>query len=145
MNTSAALVPLTDDKALLDHFGPMLGTASRRQLWIFCLDDEDRPGGIAMPVDDYPADPRALVGAGGVEPLSVAELFGIRFAEIAHEANVAQFVLVWERRGGAELTGATRDWARMLGDALHRHGARVRAQLLLHDAGLRVLAPDDLV
>lgn len=144
MNTPITSVPLTDDTTLINHFAPMLDTAIRRQLWIFFLDEDDRPLGPAMPIDDYPTNPRARVKTDDVGEHTAAELFGIRFASLTSDLGLAQIVLVWERPGGRALKGVTREWARMLGDALQRHGAQVRAHLLLHSGGLRVIAPGEL-
>lgn len=145
MTTPIDAPSLTDDARLIEHFAPILDVANRRQLWIFFLDEDDRSGGIAIPIDDYPADPELLVTTADLGRRSAAELFGIRFAGLMREAQLAKIVLAWERPGGRLIDPQTRDWARAFGGALRAEGACLRAQLLLHDGGLRVLTPDDLV
>lgn len=55
----------------------------------------------------------------------------------------ARLIFVWERPGSAESTAADRDWARELSEACRAVGVVVRAQLILHDGGVRWFAPDD--
>lgn len=145
MSTHIDTSALTDDTRLVEYFTPILETALRRQLWVFFLDEDDRPIGPAMPMDDYPDDPNRLLSTDDAGWRKVAELFGMRFARLMRECELAQILLVWERPGGWTLSGETLVWARALGAALVAEKARVRAQLLLHSGGLRVLAPDDLV
>lgn len=144
MNAPIDAPALTDDARLIAHFAPVLDEAHRRQLWLFFLDDGDRPVGPAMPIDDYPATPGLLVDTDDLGQRSVAEVFGIRFAGLMRECGLAKILIAWEREGGSSLDSRTRDWARALGTAFRAEGACVRAQLLLHDGGLRVLTPDDL-
>lgn len=62
---------------------------------------------------------------------------------IAREIDAAKLVFVWERTGPAASTPADRAWARALGEACRTEGIEVRAQLILHDDGVRWFAPDD--
>lgn len=144
MSTSTDTSALTDDTRLVGYFTPILETALRRQLWVFFLDEDDRPIGPAMPMDDYPDDPNRPLPTDEGGSRKVAELFGARLARLMRECELAQILLVWERSGGRILSGETLLWARALGAALVAENVRVRAQLLLHSGGLRVLAPDDL-
>ncbi|UUT35522.1 hypothetical protein [Microbacterium elymi] len=59
------------------------------------------------------------------------------------ELPAAQAVFSWERPGGPQVGAEERAWARGLGAACARAGVRVRAQFVVHDRGVRVLAPDD--
>ena len=145
MSTRIDTSALTDDTRLVGYFTPILETAVRRQLWVFFLDEDDRPIGPAMPMDDYPDDPNRVLPTADAGLRKVAELFATRFARLMRECELAQILLVWERPGNRTLSGETLLWARALGAALSAENACVRAQLLLHSRGLRVLAPDDLV
>ncbi|MFT4212509.1 MAG: hypothetical protein QM626_11635 [Microbacterium sp.] len=144
MNTPITSPTLSDDEGLVRHFAPLLGPALRRRLWLFFLDEEHRPVGPAIPTDDYPRDPHLPVMTDDLGTLTAAELYGARFGQVMRECDVARVVVIWERRGGRRLDRTTREWARAFGEALRERGGRVRAQLLLHDGGLCVIAPDDL-
>jgi len=145
MTTPIASPPLTDDVRLQEYLEPLLQTAARRQLWLFFLDADDRLGGPAMPTGGLPRDPSSMVSTEDLGEQTVADVIGTRFSTLMQELGLAQVVLVWERRGGAKVHAEEREWARALGAALRAEGARVRAQFLLHDRGLRILAPDDVV
>lgn len=126
--------PFSDDISLQQHIELLLGVASRRQLWFFFLDEDDRMAGPVMPCDDYPATPDDA----GVEELAerIVWMMGV--------TDLAQLVVVWERRGGSAVRPEDREWARCLAEAFVTAGALVRAQFVLHDRGLRPLAADDL-
>ncbi|WP_156366333.1 hypothetical protein [Microbacterium sp. No. 7] len=145
MDTPITASPLTDDTSLLDYVTPLLRRARWRQLWLLFLDENDRPLGPVMPFGDYPRDPDRVVRSDEFGSVTMAQFFAIRFAGMMARSDLAQILMVWERRGDAELAGETLRWARTLRDELVAEGACVRAQLLLHSKGLRVIAPDDLM
>ncbi len=144
MPTELADVPPLRDDAALEHwlFDLLIG-ATHPQLWLFFLDDDDRPTGPVMPCDELPDHPDGVTATEDLGALPVVELFAHRFANLMREFDFAQIVVVWERCGGDQITDLDRAWAR-LGDHLVRQGVRVRARFLLHEAGMRIFTPDDL-
>ncbi|MFT4135349.1 hypothetical protein [Microbacterium sp.] len=145
MTTHLETPRLTDDATLTAFLAQLLETAIRRQLWIFFLDEDGRIADPIMPNDDYPTDPSLPITTDDLGERTVAEVFGARFAHIVRTVDAAELVVVWEREGDDTIDVETRAWARAFGAALRDEGARVRAQLLLHSGGLRMIAPDDLM
>lgn len=135
--------PLTDDTLLTARVEHLLERANIRQFWMLFLDEEDVQMPAVMPCDDVPADPYTECEVEDLGTVTNAELLASRIAWLMAECRFAQAVFVWERPGGPRVGDEERAWARELGAACARAGARVRAQFLLHDRGVRVLAPDD--
>jgi hypothetical protein len=135
--------PLTDDTLLTERVRFLLKGANIRQFWMMFLDEHDVQLPAVMPCDDLPADPRTPVHVDDAVATTCAELLAARVASMMAQCGFAQAVFVWERRGGARIGDEERAWARELAAACGRAGARVRAQFLLHDRGVRILAPDD--
>lgn len=133
-------LPITTDRDIERRVADLLQRAHRRQWWTLYLDDADVQQPVLMPMADYPDDPDAPVGAEG----TVAQVVASRLAEIVESIGAAKVVFVWERPGGDSITTADREWASSLGAACRAAGVAVRAQLVLHDTGVRWLAPDDL-
>lgn len=133
-------LPITTDRDIQRRVADLLQVAHRRQWWTLYLDDADVQQPVLMPMADYPDDPDAPVGSEG----TVARVIASRLAEIVESIGAAKVVFVWERPGGDTVTAADRAWASALGAECRRAGVAVRAQLVLHDAGVRWLAPDDL-
>ena len=136
-------VPTTPDERLRARLAPVMQTALRRQLWLFFLDADDEVVGPVMPCEDYPIDPAEPVVVDDLGPVTTGDLFAARFAGLIEEFGFDRIALVWERIGEARLDVETRTWASALGAALARQGVRVRAQMLLHDRGLRMLDADN--
>lgn len=146
--TRADLSAAPDDR-LRATLAPMMQTALRRQLWLFFLDGDDAAVGPVMPCADHPGDPSEPGVVDDLGPIAAGDLFGARFAGLVAMFESAYacrgIALVWERLGDANIDDETDAWAKALGSSLADHGVRVRAQMLLHDRGLRVLRGDDLV
>ena len=145
MTTPTDTPALIDDATICRVLSPLLECAIRRQLWLMFLDEDDRIAGPFMPNDDYPLDPVETTRTEDLGVVPNAELLAKRFGMLMREFGFAKLLVTWERCGGSRIDPATLAWARAFGEALRAEGVVVRAQLLLHDAGLRVLAPDDLV
>ena len=128
----AALLPLSDDDAILERVDDLIGAACGRAVWMIFLDDRDIQLPVLIPVDGYPALPGDDVG-------ELAHLVGAT-AEMAEAASV---VLVWEREGGSRSTAADRAWAKAAALGLARRDVALRGQLISHDGGVRWFAPDD--
>lgn len=124
----AAHEPLPTDELLRARVADLLGTACRRQVWLLFLDDRQVQLPMLLPIADYPPAP------GDAAP-RLAEAA----AAIAEEIGAASIVIVWERRLGAQATRADAAWSRRLAVCCAERGVRVRAQLLCHRAGVRLL------
>lgn len=136
--------PTLPDDRLCAKLAPVMQTALRRQLWLFFLDGDDEVVGPVMPCADYPIDPAEPVITADLGPAETSEVFGARFAALMEEFGFEFIALVWERIGDAELDDDTRRWASALGGVLAARGVGVRAQMLLHDRGLRMLTVDEV-
>lgn len=132
-----------DDATLERWLFDLLIGATHPQLWLFFLDEDNRPVGPVMPCDELPDHPDEVTTTDDLGTLPIVELFAHRFANLMREFDFAQVIVVWERPGGEEFTDLDRAWAR-LGDHLVRQGVRVRARFLLHEDGMRIITPDDL-
>ena len=130
---------LATDHDVQERIAELLQTAIRRQWWTLYLDEDDVQVPLIMPMSGYPERPDAPCGADG----TAAQLLASRLAQIMEEVGAAKLIFVWERPGRAESTPADREWARGLAEACRAVGLVVRAQLILHDRGVRWFAPDD--
>jgi hypothetical protein len=139
------LLVVADDEMLQRRLERMLSPAIRQQLWITFLDDDDRETGVIMPCEDYPVWPDDPCPTSDIGVLPSATVLAHRFAHVMREYGFGSLVAVWERRGSDEVRPPERRWASMFAAAMRERGATVRAQFLLHDRGMRQLAPDDLL
>ncbi len=136
------LQPLTDDVLLHERVTDLLRRASVRQVWMLFLTDDDVQAPVLLPCDDLPADPNRIVD-GDLGRSTAASVLGARIAALMREFGFAQAVFAWERPGDAVAGAQERTWAHALAVACAEYGARVRAQFLVHDRGVRALTPDD--
>ncbi len=139
------LIVVADDETLRRRLERFLDGAIRRQLLITFLDPDDRETGIIIPIDDYPLRPDAPESTEDLGEITAATLFASRFAALARELGFARAVLVWERRGGPAVREAERAWGEAFARALGEQGIPMGAQLLLHDRGLRLIEPSELL
>ncbi|MEF3405634.1 hypothetical protein [Agromyces sp. CCNWLW203] len=136
---AATRMPIPTDHDVQERVASLLECALRRQWWTLYLDENDVQLPILMPMAGYPDSPDEPVPESG----TAAALLANRLSMVVDEVGAAKLVFVWERPGGAESTEADRAWARALGEACRAEGLAVRAQLILHDAGVRWFARDD--
>ncbi|GAA1763519.1 hypothetical protein [Agromyces humatus] len=134
----ATQLPIPTDDDVLERVAVLLEGAIRRQLWTLYLDEHDVQLPLIIPTAGYPHRPDEPTPEG-----TAAELLANRIAEIVHTAGAAAVVIAWERPGSPESTSADRGWARAFADACRERGVAVRAQLIVHDDGVRWFAPDD--
>ncbi|WES64683.1 hypothetical protein P0L94_01105 [Microbacter sp. GSS18] len=137
--------PLRTDDQLRLALEDLLMRASREQLWFIFLDEEDRLTGPFMPGDEYPEDPADEVDTDDLGTVPMARVLAVRLGFIAEVVDAHRVVLVWERPGPDELDDGTRAWVARMATECRAVDVRLRAQLLLHDEGLRMLVPDDYV
>ncbi|QTX04137.1 hypothetical protein [Agromyces archimandritae] len=136
------LPPLASDAMLEERMTELLRSALRRQWWTFFLDERGRFL-VAMPMADYPEDPDEPLSAplGGTP----AELLADRLSEIREDAGAEAVVFAWERSGSSEISADDRAWALSLASACASRRVRVRAQFIVHDDGVRIIASDQRV
>jgi hypothetical protein len=121
------LLPLTTDRDVVAMANDLVGTAIRRQTWLFVLDDEQRLGPCVQ-LDGVPAD---------ADPLHVATL-AARLTELIDGIPEAEsVVLVWERTGSPDVLMQEADWIA----GLAATDAPIRAQLIASDAGCHLIDP----
>lgn len=128
----AASEPLLTDEHIRARVADLLGTAYRRQVWLLFLDDRDVQLPMLLPIADYPPAPG-----------DAAHRLADAASAIAREIGAAAIVVVWERRLGEQATRADTAWASRLAACLDERSVRVRAQLLCHRGGVRLLDPAD--
>ncbi|QKJ18732.1 hypothetical protein [Microbacterium hominis] len=137
--------PLRTDDQLRLALEDLLQCANLPQLWFIFLDEDQHLVGPFMPGDGYPDDPAQPVDTDDLGTVPSAEVMAVRVGMIAELVGAAHAVLVWERPGPDRLTEGVRAWVRAVAAACLAREVSLRAQLLLHDDGLRMLVPDDWV
>ena len=135
----ATQAPISTDHDIQQRVADLLQRAIRRQWWTLYLDADDVQRPVLMPMAGYPVSPDASCGDEG----TAADVLANRLASIVASIGAAKVIFVWERPGSDELTPADQAWAGALGAACRSAGVAVRAQLILHDSGVRWIAPDD--
>jgi len=132
-------LPISTDQDIEQRVASLLQRAIRRQWWTLYLDVDDLQRPVLMPMPGYPAHPHEPCGDEG----TAAEVLANRLASIVAEIEAAKVIFVWERPGDDELTSSDRAWAWALGSACRDAGVAVRAQLILHDTGVRWISVEE--
>ncbi|OOB90932.1 hypothetical protein [Rathayibacter sp. VKM Ac-2630] len=122
--------PLLDDRDLRERVTSLIGPAYRRALWPILLDRAGFQLPILYPVDGLPVHPD--------EERTERIVATLAKAVAHHEVGSLAFAL--ERPGRAFLGETDRVLARYLAAACHRRAIPLRALLLVHDEGVRVVA-----
>ncbi|WP_159502170.1 hypothetical protein [Microbacterium sp. 18062] len=135
---------LSTDDDLVDALAPLLGQAIRRQLWLFFLDENDGITDPIMPCDDFPADPYEPIQTVDIGAQGFAHVMAERVRHLQSEFDLATLMIVWERVGSRRFAGKDLARARAMAESCATVGVPLRAQLLLHDDGLRLITPDDI-
>jgi hypothetical protein len=129
----ADLEPLTTDALIEQRVGSLIGRAQTRQIWLLFLDQNHVQSPLVMPISDVPVAPAP-------DDLdNWCEL--IRGTTEAVDA--ADVVVVIERYASERLTDADRGWARLASDGCRVAGVTLRAVVLSHRHGVRLLAAED--
>jgi len=129
----ADLEPLTTDALIEQRVESLIGKAQNRQIWLLFLDQNQVQSPLVLPVSDVPVAPAP-------DDLdNWCEL--IRGTTQAVDAG--DVIVVIERYAPDRLTDADRGWARMLSDGCRVAGVTLRAVLLSHRHGVRLLAAED--
>ena len=129
----ADLEPLGTDDLIEQRVAALIGRAQSRQIWLLFVDEHDVQLPLVMPISDIPVAPAADDAASWAELLR-----GTTEATNAHGV-----IVVVERYDAERLTQADRAWASLSRDGCRDAGVRLRAVLLSHRRGVRILAPDD--
>ena len=129
----ADLEPLETDDLVERRVASLIGRAVSRQIWLLFVDAGNTQLPLVMPISDIPVAPEA-----GDLHNWTALVRGTAQAVHAHGV-----VVVIERYDAERLTDADRAWARLSRDGCRDAGVRLRAILLSHRRGVRLLAPDD--
>jgi hypothetical protein len=123
---------LSNDEDVLQRVSALLQRAVRRQLWLMFLDEESRQLPVIMP---------------SYVPRSPSEGHRAHFASfvgiLTEDVEADSAVIVYERRGSDELRAADRRWLRFIATACAEAAVPLRGPLLLHDDGVRWIAPED--
>lgn len=138
--------PLVTDTQLCGALQYLLTAAIQRQIWLFFFDEQQLLKEPIMPMNDHPGDPYELHETDDMGRTAFPRVFLWRAMQIAEVVGAASFAIVWERPGTAALTGDDMRWLR----AFSEHAtdsdvdAPLRALLLLHETGLRLVTSDEL-
>jgi hypothetical protein len=121
--------PLTTDQEVRDFVDQLVGEAIRPQCWVFLLDSDARPLPVALPLDDLPvvADPRESARL-------AAALDGL-----TRSTGAAAVLLALERPGPEDLTPTEAAWAGNVHRSFEGRRTALRALVLVHDHGMRLL------
>ena len=138
--------PLVTDTQLCRTLQHLLTAATQRQIWLFFFDEQQLLQEPIMPMSDHPDDPYELHETDDMGQAASPQVFLRRAGQVAEAVKAASFAIVWERPGGLALTEDDIRWLRAFSDhaASSDVDARLRALLLLHDAGLRLVTSDEL-
>jgi hypothetical protein len=122
------LLPLTTDADLVAMADELVGSAIRRQTWVFLLDEEQRMLPVVVPMDGVPAD---------ADPVDVATMADRVDLLVGGVPEAVSAVLVWERPGPPDPRMLEADWIA----GMAASGAPIRAQLIASDAGAALVDP----
>jgi hypothetical protein len=125
--------PLRTDEMIERFVRDMIGTALRRQVWSFFLDDDGVLTGPVIPVEELPELP---------EPDDAAR-FGALIGTAAEMVEARAVIIVWERPGPPMLASADRQWLCTFEDGLTARDVKVRAIMMSHGHGVRWARRDD--
>lgn len=127
--------PLITDIDIETRLRKQLTAALQRRFWIVLLDECRRQLPTLIPVDGIPPAPDPEDGARLAPMLEwLADMYA-----------AASIVVVLERPGPPEAEAADIEWVRCLRQAAAHAEVPVRGTLLLHDDGIRWLAPDEWI
>jgi len=127
-------VPVITDADVLERVAAVVSPAARRHrtLWLFFLRRDGTQANIVVPVDEFPARPRASV---------VGDICHVASASVARAPGLDSVIFTLARPGPPRRTGADRCLLRALRSAASRHATPVRMLVLATPGGVRELGP----
>jgi hypothetical protein len=133
MYEETELMPLVRDAEIEKRVADLIGRANSRQLWLLFLDEFAVQLPLLIPIESLPSEPTGGETEGVIH----------RMRELMGEIGASAVVTVLERYGAATLTAQDAAWARALQTACDEQGVALRAQLLSHRTGVRLIADDE--
>jgi hypothetical protein len=128
------LLPLTTDDDIERRVADLIGRANSHQLWLLFLDEVDVQLPLLIPLEGLPPEPTNEQTESVVD--HVRELMG--------EIGATSVITVLERYAPAALSPKDASWATSLRNSCDTHGVALRAQLLSHRGGVRLITDDEL-
>jgi hypothetical protein len=130
----AVLVPLTTDAEIVDRVAGIVGRANQRQLWLMFLDETNTQLPLLIPIDALPSEPTDVQTA----------LVLDHVREVMGEMGASSLLFVHERYAASSLLAQDVAWAQSLRRACEGSGVVLRAQLLSHRSGVRMIESHEL-
>jgi hypothetical protein len=127
------LLPLLTDPDIERRVADLIGRANSRQLWVLFLDEAQVQLPLLVPIEGLPTEPTTEQAIGVV----------YRVREVMGEIGATEVVLVLERYGPSALTAQDAAWVRTLRSACADAGVTLRAQLLSHRTGVRLIDAEE--
>jgi hypothetical protein len=128
------LLPLLTDSDIEHRVADLVGRANSRQLWLLFIDEAHVQLPLLVPIQGLPAEPTAEQAVGVV----------YRVREVMGEIGATEVVTVLERYGPSALTAQDASWIRSLRSACVEAGVILRAQLLSHRTGVRLIGAEEV-
>ncbi len=128
------LLPLTTDHDIESRVADLIGRANSRQLWLLFLDEVDVQLPLLIPIEGLPPEPTEEQTSGVID--GVRHLMG--------EIGASAVITVLERYGSVSLTAQDAALVRWLRRGCAEHGVILRAQLLSHRTGVRLIGIEEV-
>jgi hypothetical protein len=129
----ADLEPLTTDALIERRVESLIGRAQNRQIWLLFLDHDAVQSPLVLPVSEIPVAP----------PDDDLDNWTEVLRGTTAAVDCSAVVVVIERYAAERLTDADRAWARILRDGCRVAGVTLRAVVLSHRNGVRLLSDED--
>jgi hypothetical protein len=128
------LLPLVTDRDIECRVADLVGRANSRQLWLLFLDEVDVQLPLLIPIEGLPIAPTDDQANAVIE----------RVSAVMQEIGARSIVTVLERYGATALSKQDAAWVRALEGACTEQSVTLRAQLLSHRTGVRLISPDEV-
>jgi hypothetical protein len=127
------LAPLTTDAEIVERVAQLVGRANQRQLWLMFLDETNTQLPLLIPIDALPSEPTDVHTAHVLDHVR----------EVMDDMGASSLLLVHERYSASALTAQDVAWVSSLARACEASGVVLRAQLLSHRGGVRMIERDE--
>lgn len=126
--------PLISDYDVLRRVEKLIGRANLRQLWLLFLDDQNVQLPLLVPIDALPVMPDEHAMPGLAESMRM----------VMTEIGATSLIVVIERYASSSLSAQDVAWAVSIRQAFSDGQLELRALLLSHRAGVRMLTEREL-